>query len=139
MRGASTIAMGELETYCQGFKRALEPWPPLPQAEAADLVWWQELLATSASGCLQGPTLLEALQAALPQLRLPQVSGISSSELYKRAVLRGQTPSAAELTAAHHAQRGWLARAGATGQDHRQAHNTGGRVMPRASRVCSVR
>jgi hypothetical protein len=100
VRGASTIAMGELETYCQGFKRALEPWPPLPQGEAADLVWWQELLATSASGCLQGPTLLEALQAALPQLRLPQVSGISSSELYKRAVLRGETPSAAELTAA---------------------------------------
>ena len=46
---------------------------------------------------------------------------------------------AAELTAAHHAQRGWLARAGAAGQDHRQAHNTGGRVMPRASRVCSAR
>ena len=53
--------------------------------------------------------------------------------------LRGMRKHAAELTAAHHAQRGWLARAGATGQDHRQAHNPGGRVMPRASRVCSVR
>lgn len=92
--------MGDLETYCQGFSRACQPWPSLPQAEARDLVWWQDLLATSPGVCLRGTPLLEALQAALPQLRLPQVESISGSELYKQAVLRGEPLNEAELSAA---------------------------------------
>ena len=46
---------------------------------------------------LQGEQLLENLQAALPQLRLPQVAGISRSEIYRRLVLRGEEASSAAL------------------------------------------
>jgi len=80
----------DLETYCQGFARASEPWPPLPLADAPELAWWHELIGPAPGGVLQGPALLAALQKALPQLRLPQVEGISSSELYKQSVLRGE-------------------------------------------------
>ena len=81
----------DLATYCQGFARASEPWPALPLADAPELAWWHEL---------SGHDLLDALQGALPQLRLPQVAGISSSELYKRAVLRGEPVSTEALAAA---------------------------------------
>ena len=49
---------------------------------------------------LGGLPLLSALEAALPQLRLPQVNGISGSELYKKAVLRGEQLSPDELASA---------------------------------------
>lgn len=41
-----------------------------------------------------GKPLVRALESALPQLRLPQVKGISTSELYKTLVLRGEWPTA---------------------------------------------
>ena len=90
----------DLATYCQGFARASEPWPPLPLGDAPELAWWHELIGTAPQGALQGPAVLAALQAALPQLRLPQVVGISSSELYKQSVLRGEHLSADALAAA---------------------------------------
>jgi hypothetical protein len=82
--------MNVLASYCQGFARAGDPWPPLPLPTAAELGWWQALLARHGGERLQGMPLLEALLAAMPQLRLPQVAGISDSALYKRAVLRGE-------------------------------------------------
>ena len=89
-------AAGSLAEYCQGFARGAEPWPPLPLPNDASQVWWQELIAETTQGAL----LLKALEAALPQLRLPQVSGISGSDVYKQAVLRGERLDAAALAAA---------------------------------------
>jgi len=80
----------DLAAYCRGFARASEPWPPLPLADTPELTWWQDLIGTATDGVLRGPTLLAALQVAIPQLRLPQVAGISSSALYQQAVLRGE-------------------------------------------------
>lgn len=80
----------DLAAYCRGFARASEPWPPLPLADTPELIWWQDLIGSAPDGVLRGPTLLAALQAAIPQLRLPQVAGISSSVLYQQAVLRGE-------------------------------------------------
>ena len=37
--------MNVLDSYCQGFARAGDPWPPLPLPAAAELGWWQALLA----------------------------------------------------------------------------------------------
>ncbi|MFM1812407.1 MAG: hypothetical protein RLZZ336_1345 [Cyanobacteriota bacterium] len=90
----------DFATYCQGFAKASEPWPPLPLADAPELAWWHELIGPSPRGVLQGPGLLAALQVALPQLRLPQVAGISSSALYQQSVLRGEPLSAEALAAA---------------------------------------
>lgn len=92
--------MNVLDSYCQGFARAGDPWPPLPLAAAAELGWWQALLARHGVERLQGMPLLEALQAAMPQLRLPQVEGMSKSELYKQAVLRGEQLDTDALAAA---------------------------------------
>ena len=44
---------------------------------------------------MQGGELLEALQPVLPQLRLPQVPGISRSDLYRR---RGQSRCGSRAT-----------------------------------------
>ena len=90
----------ELATYCKGFARASEPWPTLPLADAPELAWWHELIGPAPGGVHQGPALLAALQAALPQLRLPQVAAISSSALYKQAVLRGEPLSPEALAGA---------------------------------------
>ncbi|MBM5800242.1 MAG: hypothetical protein FJ077_05255 [Cyanobacteria bacterium K_DeepCast_35m_m2_023] len=82
--------MNVLASYGQGFAKAWEPWPPLPLDAAAELGWWQALLARHGDERLQGMPLVAALQAAMPQLQLPQVAGISDSDLYRRAVLRGE-------------------------------------------------
>jgi hypothetical protein len=79
-----------LINYCKGFARAGEAWPPLPLPNSPELEWWQELLAGSDSGVMAGEPLLQALETALPQLQLPQVEGISGTELYKSVVLRGE-------------------------------------------------
>lgn len=89
----------EWVSYRQGFSRASEPWPPLPLPVAPELAWWEGLIATGLDGALQGHPVLEALNHALPQLRLPQQAGISSSELYKALVLRGESPDAASIAA----------------------------------------
>jgi hypothetical protein len=81
---------GSLSHYCQGFIRAGEVWPMLPLADPPELGWWQALVASSGDEALTGEPLLEELEAALPQLRLPQVAGISGSGLYKALVLRGE-------------------------------------------------
>jgi len=86
-----------LTDYCQGFQRASEPWPQLPLADDTTIAWWRQLIGDAPSGVLQGEQLLENLQAALPQLRLPQVAGISRSELYRRLVLRGEEVTSAAL------------------------------------------
>lgn len=72
----------------------------LPLADAPELAWWRGLLEQAPPAGPGGLWLLDALQAALPQLLLPQVSGISGSEIYKKAVLRGEPLSAAERDAA---------------------------------------
>jgi hypothetical protein len=97
MAGQSLLALAD---YCQGFQRATEPWPPLPLADDITISWWRQLIEAAPGGVMQGVELLEALQAALPQLRLPQVHGISRSDLYRRLVLRGEQANAEELAAA---------------------------------------
>lgn len=79
-----------LNTYYQGFTRAFEPWPPLPLAPEPELAWWIELLGNDPGAQRQGEPVRAALVQSLPQLRLPQASGISSSDLYKALVLRGE-------------------------------------------------
>ncbi|MEB3172591.1 MAG: hypothetical protein VKL97_01875, partial [Cyanobacteriota bacterium] len=83
--------------YLRGFSKADEPWPELPLPEEPQLSWWRALLAdlgaTEPRSTAGGRALAIALEGALPQLRLPQVSGISSSELYRSAVLRGEPPN----------------------------------------------
>jgi hypothetical protein len=79
-----------LSAYCQGFAATGEDWPPLPLADEPELAWWQQLIGGAADGALAGRPLLSLLEAALPQLQLPQVEGISGSELYKSSVLRGE-------------------------------------------------
>jgi len=73
-----------LKRYCQGFAAACDPWPALPLPEPPEVGWWRELLARS------GPYgVLDDLRESLPQLLLRQRSGVSQSEVYRRAVLRG--------------------------------------------------
>jgi hypothetical protein len=82
--------------YLKGFSQAGKPWPRLPLAEPPELIWWQQLMQAHSAGF----PLLEALKQALPQLRLPQVAGISSSAIYKQAVLRGEPISTDSLATA---------------------------------------
>ena len=97
--GQALGAQQSLAAYCQGFQRATEPWPQLPLADETTTSWWQQLIADAPSGVLQGELLVESLRATLPQLRLPQVAGISCSELYRRLVLRGEEGTSAALQA----------------------------------------
>lgn len=78
----------DLTSYCKEVARAWEAWPPLPLADQPELAWWEALVAGSAGEVLKGEPLLQALEGAIPQLRLAQVQGISASELYKALVLR---------------------------------------------------
>ena len=94
MAGQSLVALAD---YCQGFQRATEPWPPLPLADDITISWWRQLIEATPGAVVQGVELLEALQAVLPQLRLPHVPGISRSDLYRRLVLRGEQANTAEL------------------------------------------
>ena len=82
--------MTTLTAYCAGFAKAAEPWPSLPLTQAPELDWWLDLRPDRSSELLQGQALLAALQVALPQLRMPQVEGISGSAFYKASVLRGE-------------------------------------------------
>lgn len=90
----------ELLSYCQGFELPSQTLPTKLSHDAAELVWWQDLMLGSLSGQLRGPSLFQALQSALPQLLMPQVSGISASKIYKEGVLRGITLSQTDLVAA---------------------------------------
>lgn len=87
----------ELQPYLQGFAKAFEPWPPLPLPPEPELAWWLELNGDDPDGQRRGLNLRDALQAALPQLRLPQVQGVSRSDLYRAVVLRGDDPSSPAL------------------------------------------
>jgi len=103
--GGISIAMSSeaWQRYLQGFSHAHEPWPALPLPEDPELHWWRDLLdeRQAAPGAQQarGEALLTALHHALPQLQLPQITGISGSDLYKQAVLRGEPLSHAVLAA----------------------------------------
>ena len=97
--GQLLAAQQSLDAYCQGFQRATEPWPQLPLADDTTTSWWRQLIANAPSGVLQGQPLVQTLQSALPQLRLPQVTGISRSDLYRQLVLRGAEGTSAALQA----------------------------------------
>jgi len=98
--GQTMAGQQSLVDYCQGFQRASEPWPQLPLDDDITVDWWRQLLAGVPSGILQGERVVESMRAVLPQLRLPQVPGISRSELYRRLVLRGEEAKPDELLAA---------------------------------------
>ena len=99
MSERALLIHSELATYCQGFTNAWEAWPPLPLPEPPELAWWDTVLSSTGKGELQGQPLLNALETALPQLRLPQREGISRSDLYKALVLRGEPLDAASIAA----------------------------------------
>jgi hypothetical protein len=84
--------MNKLAHYCQGFAGATKPWPPFPLNKDPTLAWWEGILGKGCHG-QQGWVVIDALTAALPQLRLPQVPGISKHELYRALVLRGEDPN----------------------------------------------
>lgn len=90
-----------LASYCRGFTRTGETWPPLPLADAPEVDWWRQLIDKAAKGTLVGKPLVRALESALPQLRLPQLKGISTSELYKARVLRGEGTTAGGVVDGH--------------------------------------
>lgn len=75
-----------LADYCLGFSKASEPWPTLPLEDAPGISWWRSLLA---AGCPVGGWFA-ALKPVLPQLRMVQEEGVSKSEAYRAAVLRGE-------------------------------------------------
>lgn len=86
-----------LKVYCEGLAQAFDPWPELPLEPEPELGWWQEIAEGRG---VQGEQLLERLCCSLPQLKLPQVEGISRSDLYRITVLRGQTASEADYAGA---------------------------------------
>ncbi|EIC21457.1 DUF7005 family protein [Thiorhodovibrio frisius] len=73
-----------LSDYCRGFANANAPWPALPLAEPPSMAWWRALLAET-----DGVSLFDRLRESLPQLCMPQRPGVSQSEEYRHAVLRG--------------------------------------------------
>ena len=89
-----------LTSYCEGFAEAAQPWPALPLAWDPELAWWTNITAEAVDGVLTGQQVLELLQTGLPQLYLPQQSGISLSELYKAMVLRGECVDQASIAGA---------------------------------------
>jgi len=86
-----------LANYCEGFAEAAQPWPEFPLAEAPELAWWSNRSDDALDGVLQGTPVLELLQSGLPQLLLPQQSGVSTSDLYKALVLRGESVDQASI------------------------------------------
>lgn len=81
-----------LERYLQGFVNADRPWPTPAFANPAELDWWTAL-DWQGQPCLAW----EQLCKALPQLCLPQRSGVSRSDLYRQVVLQGAEPTHADL------------------------------------------
>ncbi|MCP9807574.1 hypothetical protein KBY71_13745 [Cyanobium sp. T1B-Tous] len=71
----------------------------LPLVDDTTISWCRQLIVDAPSGVLHCEPLVEALQAALPQLRLPQVAGIRRSDLYRQLVLRGEEGTSAALQA----------------------------------------
>lgn len=71
-----------LENYLKGFKSRDIAWPSVATSEL-ELDWWRIL-------CLDQSleVIWLKLCLALPQLRLPQISGISKTTLYRNTVLR---------------------------------------------------
>ena len=93
--------MNTFDEYCQGFSQANQSWPRLPLPPESELTWWESLLANK-NQAWHGKEVIEALTANLPQLLLPQVKGISSSEIYRVLVLRGGDPEEPEMQDAIH-------------------------------------
>lgn len=89
-----------LSSYCEGFAESAQPWPAIPLAGGPELAWWTNITAEAVDGVLRGQHVLELLQTGLPQLYLPQQSGISLSELYKALVLRGESVDQASIAGA---------------------------------------
>ena len=92
----SKLTLSTFDVYCQGFLKAFKTWPQLPLPPESELAWWETLLGNKSQDC-QDKEVIKALTAALPQLRLPQVQGISKSEIYRALVLRGDDPEKPEL------------------------------------------
>ncbi len=88
-----------LRIYCQGFSHGSKDWPPLPLDVPPELDWWRRLIGNSVNGVTQERGLLSALEEAMPQLRLPQQEGISTHEIYRMLVLRGEAADVATLAA----------------------------------------
>ena len=86
-----------LTSYCEGFAKAAQPWPAFPLAEDPELAWWTNHAVDAVHGVSQGSPVLDLLQSGLPQLLLPQQSGVSTSDLYKTLVLRGDSVDQASI------------------------------------------
>ena len=82
---SSSPSSAALESYLRGFDQALQPWPRSPLPADPTLDWWRELLLDP-----RPQHWWPELQQQLPQLLLQQLPGVSQSEQYKCAVLRGE-------------------------------------------------
>jgi len=79
-------------SYLQGFARADQAWPPPQQAGDPRLAWWRELPWEA-----DRVRSWRLLCTAMPQLRLPQLAGISRKDIYRKLVLRGAEASSRKL------------------------------------------
>lgn len=80
-----------LNRYLRGFSNSLEEWPAEAPRDPR-LAWWHTLPWKA-----DRETAWARITGAMPQLRLPQQSEISQSDLYRQLVLRGVAPPAASL------------------------------------------
>lgn len=87
-----TVPTSSLESYLQGFNWVMQPWPAKPLEPDETLQWWRKLVAAS-----EPDEWFTELQQQLPQLLLPQVKGISQSDTYKAAILRGEPIESTQL------------------------------------------
>ena len=74
-----------LKDYCRAFTGAQTPWPELPLIPPFSLAWWQHWLMETPE-----EHRFNHLRTHLPQLWIKPHHGASSSDCYKRLVLRGR-------------------------------------------------
>jgi hypothetical protein len=105
---SSDIPSQDLSDYFKGFDHQGVVWPTEALDDTPDVAWWRSFL----TGGLHEKGWFESLITHVPQLGLPQESGISKSDHYRSAVLRGEPlaqravklarPEALELYIAEH-------------------------------------
>ena len=87
----------QLSEYCRPFISANKPWPKFPLPIEASITWWQNWI-------IRTPPInyFSALRNELPQLWIMPREGASSSEVYKRLVLKGEVPNPSDRDSALH-------------------------------------
>lgn len=92
---SSNPPMQTLEEYCQPFKGAETPWPPLPLPADEREIWWRRWCYTTPPS-----EVWNRLRLDLPQLLLQPGTGVREGEAYRRLVLQGTAPLAEDMNQA---------------------------------------